>query len=153
MLVIILCIAIALATATSVLAARYRRERRRKSNPLAHVFRLRELAALDAHLEAVARDELHRLEGELARYLAGRTGHIETISRTPSGIALELSDGRCIALRGISLRTLELLRGSARMNTLRPESVDRDVITCCLLLRGSTGAEVRIHARNIALAV
>jgi hypothetical protein len=39
------------------------------------------------------------------------------------------------------------------MNTLRPESVDRDVISCCLLLRGSTGAEVRIHARNIALAV
>jgi hypothetical protein len=153
-MLIILCIAIALATAvTSALATRFRQARRRKSNPLAQVFRKRELAALDAHLDAVAREERHRLEGELARYLSGRAGHIDTISKTPGGIALGLSDGRCIALRGISLRTLELLRGCARRNTLCPQSIDRDVISCCLLLRGSTGAEIRIHARNIALAI
>jgi len=153
-MLIILCIAMALvATAmTSLIAARYRQTRRRTSNPVARVFRMREFAELDAHLEAVAREELHRLEGELARYLAGRTGHIEMISKTPGGIALELSDGRRIALRGISLRTRELLRGCARMNTLRPESFDRDAVSYRLLLRGPTGAEVRIHARNIALA-
>jgi hypothetical protein len=65
-------------------AAGYRQARRRKRNPLEHVFRKRELTELDAHLEAVAREELHRLEAELGRYLAGRTGHIEMISKTPA---------------------------------------------------------------------
>jgi hypothetical protein len=152
-MLVTLGIAIALVVSVVFLtAARYRQARRRKRNPLAHVFRKRELTELDAHLEAVAREELHRLEAELGRYLAGRTGHIEMISKTPGGIALELSDGRRIALRGISLRTLELLRRRGRANVLRPESVERDAISYRLLLRGRTGAELRIHARYIVLA-
>jgi hypothetical protein len=112
---------------------------------------MREFAELDEYLEAVAREELRRLEKELAGYLAGRAGHVVVISTEPNGIALELSDGRRLAPRGISRRTVELLSRCAPMDLLHPESVDRDALPYRLLLRGLAGAEIEIYARNIAL--
>jgi hypothetical protein len=153
-MLVIVYIAVALiATATtSAIAARYRRRLHLARNPMAQAFRVREYGEFDAHLEAVARDELRRLEEEFARYLAGSTGHVVVISKAPNGVALELSDGRRLALRGISRRTHELLNRCARMDILRPASFDRDAVSCRLLLRGLGGAEVEIHARDIALA-
>jgi hypothetical protein len=153
-MLIILCIAMALAaTATTfAIAARYRQTRHAAREPMAQALGVREFGALDAHLEAVALDELGRLERELARYLAGRAGHVVVISKAPNGIALELSDGRRLALRGISRRTFELLHRAAPVHLLRPESFDRDAFTYRLLLRGLTGAEIKVYARNIALA-
>src|SRR2546421_1732650 len=140
---IIPCIATALvAIATSAIAARYRQKRRAARDPMARAFRARELAELDAHLEAVAREEIRRLEDELARYLSGRAGHVVVISKAPNGVALELSDGRRLALRGISLRTIELLNRSSPMDILSPESFDRDGLSCRLLLRGIAGAKI-----------
>ncbi|MFL6163555.1 MAG: hypothetical protein ACJ74U_15185 [Jatrophihabitantaceae bacterium] len=146
-------IAVALvATAiASALAARYRQARYTARNPLAQAFRMRELDELDAHLEAVARQEHRRLENELARYLAGRAGHVVVVSRAANGIALELSDGHRLALRGISRRTVDLLNRCAPMDMLHPSSFDRDALSYRLLLRGRAGAEVEIYARNIAL--
>jgi hypothetical protein len=149
-MLVTLCIAMALVG--TAIAARCRHKRRTAREPLARAIGVRELAALDAHLEAVARDELGRMEQELARYLAGRAGHVVVISRAPNGIALELSDGRRLALRGISVRTLDLLHRAAPMHLLRPERFDRDAFSYRLLLRGMSGAEVEIYARNIALA-
>jgi hypothetical protein len=150
----ILCIALALAVAvtTAVLAARHRPWRRAACDPLAQAFRGREFRRFDAHLENVACEELRRLEGELARYLAGRVGHIVVVLKAPHGVALELSDGRRLALRGISSRTVELINCRAPRETLRPEGLDRDVFSYRLLLRGAAGAEISVYARNITLA-
>jgi hypothetical protein len=151
---LLLWIALALGAAatTSVIAARHRQARHLARDPMAQAFRAREFSELDAQLEAVAREELRRLEEELARYLAGCAGHVVVISKAPNGIALELSDGRRIALRGISRRTHELLNRRAPIDRLRPESFDRDAVSFRLLLRGLTGAKIEIYARNIALA-
>jgi hypothetical protein len=150
-MLVILCIAIALVG--TAIAAKCRQLRRTAREPLARAIGLRELAKLDAHLDAVERDELGHMEQELSRYLAGHAGHVVVISKAPNGIALELSDGRRLALRGISVRTLELLHRAAPMHLLRPERFDRDAFSYRLLLRGLSGAEVEIYARNIALAV
>ncbi|MDT5237728.1 MAG: hypothetical protein QOF47_3715, partial [Mycobacterium sp.] len=96
-------------------------------------------------------EERRRLEKDLAHYLAGRAGHVVVISSAPNGIALELSDGHRLALRGISRRTVELLNRHARGDRLHPASFDCDAVSYCLLLRGLGGAEVEIYARNIAL--
>jgi hypothetical protein len=149
-MLIMLYVAMALAAAV-LLAARYRQARHAARNPMAKAFRMREFGELDAHLEAVAREEHRRLEKELARYLAGRAGHVVVISTAPNGIALELSDGRRLALRGVSWRTVELLNRCAPMDMLLPESFDRDAVSYRLLLRGLAGAEIAIYARNIAL--
>jgi hypothetical protein len=148
-----LFIAMALAgTATSsVIAARYRQRRYAARNPLAQAFRIRDLDELDTHLETVALEENRRLENELARYLASNAGHVVVISTTPNGIALELSDGRRLALRGISRRTVELLNRRAPMDMLHPSSFHRDAVSYRLLLRGLAGAKIEIYARNIAL--
>ena len=131
MLVIVsVALALTAAVTTSVAALRYRSVRRAAQDPLAQAFGAHELRQLDAHLEAVACQELRRLETELAHYLAGRTGHVVLVWRGPHGIALELSDGRRLALRGISTGTAELIDGRARMDILRPESLDRDAFSC-----------------------
>ena len=153
-MVVIVCVALALTAAvtTSVAALRYRSVRRGAQNPMAHAFGEQELCQLDAHLEAVACEELCRLEKELAHYLAGRAGHVVVVWKEPHGIALELSDGRRLVLRGISTRTVEVIDGRARMDMLRPESLDRDAFSCRLLLRGADGTGINVYARNVALA-
>ncbi|MDQ1619012.1 MAG: hypothetical protein QOE19_1581 [Actinomycetota bacterium] len=151
-MLIILGIALVSAVMTFVLATKSRRTRHAGRNPLAQVFPRREFRQLDAHLEAVARKELRHLEAELAHYLAGSAGHVVVVSKVPNGIALELSDGRRLALHGISARTVGLLKRRAPADRLRPESFHRDALTYGLLLRGPTRGEVKIYARNIVLS-
>jgi hypothetical protein len=133
-------------------AAKRRRARRPARDPMAKVFRGREFRRFDAHLEVVAQEERRRLESDLARYLAGRAGHVVFVSKVRDGVALELSDGRRLALGGISLRTVELLNRRTQFGLLRPESVHRDTLSYRLLLRGAAGGEIGIYARNVALA-
>ena len=142
-------LALAAAVTISVLTARYRRWRRTACNPVAQAFRGREFRQLDAHLEAVACEERRRLEEELARYLAGRAGHVLAVSKGPDGIALELSDGCRLALGGVSPRTIELINRRGSMDVLRPESLDHDAFSYRLLLRGAAGAEINVYARSI----
>jgi hypothetical protein len=146
----ILCVAMAVATIVAA-SARYRQTRHAALNPVAQVLGMQEFGELDVHLEAVAREERRRLEKDLAHYLAGRAGHVVVVSSAPNGIALELSDGRRLALRGISRRTVDLLNRRVRGDRLHPASFDCDTISYSLLLRGLGGAEVEIYARNIAL--
>lgn len=152
-MLVILCIAIVLiaAVTTSVKAARGRTARRTTRDPMKQVFRRREFGRLDSHLEAVAQEERRRLEVELARYLAGRAGHVVVISPARNGVALELSDGRHLSLHGISPRMLERLNYCGLVDMLRPQSIDRDAFSYQLLFRGSRGTEIKIYARNIAL--
>jgi hypothetical protein len=137
---------------TAVLAARHRRGRRAARDPMAQAFRGREFRQFDAHLETVACEERQRLEGELADYLAGRAGHVVVVSKARHGVALELSDGRRLALRGISARTVELIDYRAPRDMLRPADLNRDIFSYHLLLRGAAGADINVHARNITLA-
>lgn len=145
-------LALAAAVTTTVLATRHRRGRRAACDPVAQAFRWREFRQFDAHLKSVACEELHRLENELVRYLAGRAGHVVVVWKASNGVALELSDGRRLALRGISTRTVELINRRAPREMLRPATFDRDVFSCRLLLRGAAGAEISVYARNITLA-
>jgi hypothetical protein len=153
-MLVILCAALTLTAAVtaSVATVRYRSVRRAARNPMAQAFGERQLRQLDAHLETVECEELRRLEGELAHYLAGHAGHVVVVWRGSHGIVLELSDGRRLALRGISARTVELIDGRARMGMLRPESLDRDAFSCRLLLRGADGTGIDVYARNVAIA-
>ena len=142
-------LALAAAVTISVLTARYRRGRRTAPNPLAQAFRGREFRQFDAHLEAVASEERRRLEGELARYLAGRAGYVVVVSKAPDGIALELSDGCRLALGGVSPRTIDLIDRRGLMDVLRPESLYRYAFSYRLLLRGAAGSEINVYARSI----
>ncbi|MGX7678608.1 hypothetical protein ACSMXN_06895 [Jatrophihabitans sp. DSM 45814] len=153
-MLIAVCVLLTLGVTATIVtrAAKRRQARHRARGPIAHAFRVREFGEFDAHLEAVAREEFIRLEKELARYLAGRVGHIVVVSKAPHGIALELSDGRRLALGGISPRTVEVLNRRAPVDALRPESINRDYFSCRLVLRGLTGDPVEIYARNITLA-
>ncbi|MCU1657929.1 MAG: hypothetical protein JWO57_2585 [Pseudonocardiales bacterium] len=153
MVVTLLAIALVVAASMPAVAVRRRRLRRMSIDPIARVLGVREFAELDGHLEAVARTERRRLEEELVRYLAGRAGHVVVVRKGRSGIALELSDGRCLALRGISCRALALLDRHTPVDLLRPESVARDALSCRLRLRGLAGPGIDIHARDIALTV
>ncbi|MDX6236788.1 MAG: hypothetical protein QOG10_1603 [Kribbellaceae bacterium] len=130
----------------------WRRRGRARRDPLDHPIRTPELRELDARLEQIALEELRRLERQLARYVASEVGHVLMISRSPHGIALELSDGRRLALGGVSQRTRHLLAQRAAGDKLRPAHVHRDAFSYRLLLRGLAGAEIEIHARQIALA-
>jgi hypothetical protein len=148
-MLIVLSVAMALAAGT--LTQRHRRRRQAARDPMLRVFRRREFVALDTHLEAVAREEHRRLDDDLARYLAGRAGYVVDVSTTPRGTALQLSDGRRLALRGVSCRSLELLGRRSKQDLLRPSSFGRGALSCRLLLRGPAGAEIEIYARNAAL--
>ena len=153
-MLIALCTALMLTAAvtTAVLDARYGPARHAPPNLMAQVFRRREFRQLDMHLEAVASEERRRLEAELVRYVAGRAGHVVVVRKAPHGIALELSDGRQLAIRGVSPRTVELIDCRARTDILRPERLDRDAFSYRLLLRGAAGAHIKVYARNVALA-
>jgi hypothetical protein len=126
--------------------------RRATGDPLAHPIRTPELRELDARLNEIALEELRRLERQLAHYVASDVGHVLVISRSPHGIALELSDGRRLALGGVSQRTRHMLTRRAAGDKLRPAHVHRDAFSYRLLLRGLAGAEIEVHARQIALA-
>src|SRR5258708_39141705 len=91
--------------ATYWLAGGFRR-RRAANDSLEHRFRAPELRKLDARLDEIALEELRRLERQLAHYVASEVGHVLMISRPPHGIALELSDGRRLALGAVSQRPL-----------------------------------------------
>jgi hypothetical protein len=114
-------------------------------------FRTPELRELDAHLDQIALEELRRLDKQLAHYVASEVGHVLLISRSPHGIALELSDGRRLALGGVSQSAHHLLITRAAKDELRPAHVHRDAFSYRLLFRGRAGTETEVHARYIAL--
>jgi hypothetical protein len=131
---------------------RLRQRRRAARHPLAKAFPRRELRKLDAHLDEVARRERSLLEREFERYLTGAVGYVITIYRSPSGIALELSDGRHLALTGVSRRALQILAPLTAKDLLKPTHVHRDALSFRIRLRGHAGTDIDIYARNIALA-
>ena len=135
-----------------VVGGRARRWRRAAANPLAQVFRPDELQEFDAHLDEVAKQELSRLDAIVMHYVAGEAGHVVVISDWRHGIALGLSDGRQIALGGISRVERRMLVNRAARDKLRPAHVERDGFSYRLLLRGEAGAEFQIYTRRVALA-
>jgi hypothetical protein len=151
LIILFVAILFLLTDGTYWLAAGFRR-RRATGDPWEQPFRTPELRELDARLNEIALEELRQLERKLARYVASDVGHVLMISRSPHGIALELSDGRRLALGGVSQRTRHLLTQRAAGDKLRPAHVHRDAFSYRLLLRGRAGAEVEVHARHIALA-
>jgi hypothetical protein len=152
-MLIILCVAmiILVTDATYWLTGGFRR-RHAAGDSLEHPFRTPDLRELDARLDQVALEELRRLETKLAHYVANEVGHVLMISRSPHGIALELSDGRRLALGGVSQSTRNLLTRRASWDKLHPSHVRREAFSYRLLLRGRAGTEIEVHARHIALA-
>jgi hypothetical protein len=150
---LVICIALAV-IALVVMFRRIGATRPRaiEKTPVAHVFSSRELQELDAHLDQIAVEEQRRLDASVERYVAGEAGHIVVISDFRYGVALELSDGRRIALGGISRVERRILVRRADQDKLRPTRVARDGFSYRLLLRGETGAEVEIYTRRVALA-
>jgi hypothetical protein len=142
-----------LATLLAAGITRWLRARCRTArDPLAQAFSRRELRELDARMEDIARREKRRLEREVERYLSGDVGHVVRIHRSPAGIALELSDGRHLALTGVSRGSLPQLLLRTAEDILHPTHVERDALSCRLRLRGRAGADIHIYARNVALA-
>jgi hypothetical protein len=138
---------------SGALYRRLRRSRRRAPpDPLTQVFGARELGKLDAHLEQIAADETCRLHANVVRYVAGDVGHVVGIWDSGSGVALRLSDGRRLALGGVSHFTTRLLVKRAAEDKLRLARVELDGFSYRLLLRGEAGATVQIYARRVALA-
>ena len=86
------------------------------------------------------------------RYLTGAVGYVVTINRSADGIAFELSDGRRLALAGVSRRTLQLLVRRTAEDLLQPIHVHWDFFSYRLRLRGRAGTDIDIYARNIVLA-
>lgn len=140
----------------TVLAAYVTRRRWRRRytavDPLARAFPRRVLRKLDAHLDEIARCEIGRLERELERYLSGVVGHVVRIYRSPAGVALELSDGRRLALTGVSRRTLPLLLTRIAADVLHPTHLERDALSCRVRFRGRAGTNFDVYARSVALA-
>jgi hypothetical protein len=134
------------------LVGRSRRRRRAARDPLTHVFRPHELRELDAHLDEIAEEELRRLDANIARYVAGAVGHVVVISDSRHEIALLLSDGRRMALGGVSRAARRVLINRAARDKLRPALVERDGLSYRLLLRSEAGAEIEIYPRRVALA-
>jgi hypothetical protein len=131
---------------------RARTSRRRRRDPVGHLFRSRELQALDAHLDLVAQDERRRLDAAVLRYVAGEAGHVVVVSDWRYGIALDLSDGRRIALGGVSRVTRRLLASRVTADRLRLARVECDGVSYRLTLRGEAGDEIEIFSRRVALA-
>ncbi|HET6292304.1 MAG TPA: hypothetical protein VFG33_02985 [Kribbella sp.] len=150
MLIILLVSMIFLADATYWITKRTKRGRL-SGDPFEDAFGESELRKLDSHLEEVALEELRRLERQLTTYVGTDVGHVLMISRSAHGIALELSDGRRMALGGVSPRIRHILTQRAASDELRPAHVQRDAFSYRLLLRGGDG-EIEVHARHIALA-
>jgi len=141
------------AAAWTALRAR-RRRRAAALGGMRAAFPLRELRALDRQLQAVAANELARLERELAAYVTGvRVGYVLAITDSLDGVALELSDGRRLSLSGVAQRTRRLITMRATADLLRPTLIERDGVSYRLLLRGHRGDEVELHARRMVLAL
>jgi len=134
------------------LARNYRQRRLATRDPVAHVFRSPEMQELDAVLDLVAVEERRRLDAEVLRYVAGEAGHVVVISDWRYGIALELSDGRRIALGGVSRVTRRMLAHRVPVDRLRLARVECDGISYRLTLRGDAGDELEIFSRRVALA-
>jgi hypothetical protein len=64
-----------------------------------------------------------------------------------------LSDGRRLALAGVSHRNRQLLVLQTAADLLHPTQVQRDVFTYRLRLRGQDGTDIDVHARTIVLAL
>jgi hypothetical protein len=130
----------------------FRKNRIAADDPLFHVFKPDDLGELDAHLDAIAREELLRLDAILMRYIAGEVGHVVVVSDSSHGIALALSDGRRMTLGGVSRVTRRRLLHLAAQDKLRPARIDREAFSYRLLLRNEAGAEIEFHTRTVALA-
>jgi hypothetical protein len=150
-MLIILCIGMSIVTGAAYWFVGGSRRRHAKVDLADRPFQTPELQELDAYLDEIAMDEMRRLEKHLTQYVASNVGHVLLISRSPHGIALELSDGRRLALGGVSQSTHHLLITRAARDELRPAHVHRDAFSYRLLLRGRAGTEMEVHARNIAL--
>lgn len=131
---------------------RHRLSRQRRRDPVTHLFRSRELQELDAQLDLVAVDERKRLDADVLRYIAGEAGHVLVVSDWRYGIALDLSDGRRIALGGVSRVTRRLLAHRVTQDRLRLARVECDGVSYRLTLRGEAGDEIEIFSRRVALA-
>jgi hypothetical protein len=153
-MLVIMCLAVTLLATlmTYRLGRRLRQRRRAAREPLAGAFAQREMRELDEHLNEVARRELPRLEREVQRYLTGAVGYVVTIHRAPGGIALQLSDGRRLALAGISFTTRQLLLLRTAEDELKPTHVRRDAFAYRVRFRGQAGSDIHVYARTIALA-
>ena len=145
-----------IALAALALGAAFRTASRAQSrwprDPLTQVFGARAFAELDAHLERIAVAETRRLHANVVRYIEGDVGHVVGISDWRHGIALGLSDGRRLALGGVSHGTTRLLVNRAAAEKLRLARIELDGFSYRLLLRGEAGAVVEIFARRVALA-
>jgi hypothetical protein len=150
----VLCVVLALVA----LAASYRKVcssrncRIAAGDPLIHVFKRDELREFDARLDAIAQEELLRLDASLMRYIAGEVGHVVVVTDYSHGIALALSDGRRMTLGGVSGVTRRRLRQQAAQDRLRPARIEREAFSYRLLLRSEAGAEIELHTRSVALA-
>src|SRR4051812_2324552 len=96
------------------------RRRRAVHDPLRSVFGAKEMRLLDEHLERTAEVERSRMDAVLAQYVAGAVGHVVGVSASHHGVALGLSDGGRLALGGVSLSTLSMLRRRATDEKLYP---------------------------------
>jgi|tagenome__1003787_1003787.scaffolds.fasta_scaffold19815284_2 hypothetical protein len=129
-----------------------RKSRSAAGDPLSRVLKPDELRELDAHLDAIAQEELLRLDATLMRYIAGAVGHVVVVSSYSHGIALALSDGRRMTLGGVSGVTRRRLLHRAAQDKLRPARIEREEFSYRLLLRSEAGAEIEFHTRSVALA-
>jgi hypothetical protein len=77
---------------------------------------------------------------------------VVVISDSRHEIALLLSDGRRMALGGVSRVSRRVLVNRAARDKLRPALVERDGLSYRLLLRSEAGAEIEIYPRRVALA-
>jgi hypothetical protein len=149
---IVFFVALALLALGATYRTASRTQRRAPRDPLTQVFRARELAELDAHLEGIAVDEMRRLHANVVRYIAGGVAHVVGISDSRHGIALGLSDGRRLALGGVSRFTTRMLVNRAAEDKLRLAGVELDGLSYRLSLRGEAGTVVEIYARRVTLA-
>jgi hypothetical protein len=150
----VLCVVLTLVAlaASYCIVGSSRKGRIAAGDPLIHVFKPDELRELDAHLDAIAREELLRLDATLMRYIAGEVGHVVVVSDSSHGIALALSDGRRMTLGGVSRVTRRRLLQRAAQDKLRPARIEREAFSYRLLLRSEAGAEIEFHTRTVALA-
>jgi hypothetical protein len=150
----VLCVVLALVALAAICrkVGSSRKSRSAAGDSLIQVFTPDELRELDAQLDAIAREELLRLDATLVRYIAGEVGHVVVVSDSSRGIALVLSDGRRMTLGGVSRVTRRRLLHRAAQDKLRPARIERDALSYRLLLRSEAGAEVEFHTRSVALA-
>jgi hypothetical protein len=149
---IIFFVALAVLALGSIYRTARRTQRRVPRDPLTQVFGARELAELDAHLVDCDPLEMRRLHANVVRYIAGGVGHVVGIWDSRHGVALGLSDGRRLALGGVSRFTTRLLVNRAAEDKLRLARVELDGLSYRLSLRGEAGTVVEIYARRVSLA-